>query len=358
MTPARVPRPIRAIIVDDSHAIRAALASIVTSARDVEVVLSTADPDEALRRAIQDRPDVVYLDLEMPRMDGFTFLRILMARRPTPVIVVSSSSRKQDVFKALELGALDFVAKPDGAPDLSAIRLELLSKIATVRSLRIENLEPHPAPPPPGPRPAARLGPRPSVPRVVVIGASTGGPSALARLLALLPADLAVPIAIAQHMPETFTRAFAERLDRSTPFEVREAEDGDLVAPGRVLLAPGGRHLKLVRTPVARGATLRALVVEPRPGDGRLRPSVDLLFESAVEACGADVCAVVLTGMGSDGRAGVSAVKRRGGTTLAESEQTAVVYGMPKEAVESGDVDEVLPLEALAERIVAFAERR
>ena len=350
------PRRIRVMVVDDSEATRASLVEILRRAPDLDIVLSTPDADEALRHALHDPPDVVCLDLEMPRMDGFTFLRLLMARRPTPVIVISSNSRKQDVFKALELGALDFVAKPEKTPNLLAIRRELLAKVATVRTLRLENLEPrsHPAS-----RARAReRAAQPGVPmRLAVIGASTGGPAAIATMLGLLPPDLPLAIAIAQHMPEKFTKAFAERLDRATPFDVREAEDGDALAPGRVLLAPGGRHLKLVRGAGPRAGALHALVVEPPQSDTRHRPSVDVLFESAAEAWGAEVCAVVLTGMGSDGKAGVGAVKRAGGTTLAESEQTAVIYGMPKEAIASGHVDEVLQLEQIVARLVEFARR-
>jgi two-component system chemotaxis response regulator CheB len=348
------PRPLRVMVVDDSDATRAVLGSILRSDPGVEVVLSTPDADEALRRAIQEPPDVVCLDLQMPRMDGFTFLRLLMARRPTPVVVISSNSRKQDVFKALELGALDFVAKPDlELRDDSEIRAELLAKLATARALRIENLDPRR--PVLAPRAAVGLPARGARRlRVAVVGASTGGPSAIARLLALLPPELPLAIVIAQHMPEKFTRAFAERLDRTLPFDVREAADGDALVPGRVLVAPGGKHLTLVRGP-GTGGPLHVHVAEPRAGDGRHRPSVDVLFASAADAAGANVCAVVLTGMGSDGRAGVGAVKEAGGATLAESEQTAVVYGMPKEAAASGHVDEVLPLDELADRLVRFA---
>jgi two-component system chemotaxis response regulator CheB len=293
----------------------------------------------------------VLLDLQMPRMDGFTFLRLLMASRPTPVVVISSASERADVFKCLELGALDFVAKP-ARGDLAAIREAVLEKCATVRALRIENLA--------SPLDLPRVTPVPARPpiepaRVAVVGASTGGPQALQRLLSSFPHDLPLGVLVAQHMPERFTRAFAERLGRASRFAVAEAEDGDLVAAGRVLVAPGGCHLEVRRD--GRGA-LRAAVIPAEPDDGgprRQAPSVDRLFASAARALGARVCGVVLTGMGSDGAAGVAAIKAAGGLALAESEDTAVVYGMPRSAAASGAVDEVLGVSALAARIERFA---
>jgi two-component system chemotaxis response regulator CheB len=190
---------------------------------------------------------------------------------------------------------------------------------------------------------------------VVVVGASTGGPAALARLLAAVPTDAPLAWAVALHMPERFTGSFAERLGRQTGFDVREAADGDELCERRVLVAPGGRHLRLVRNgPLA---PVRAVLVPGEPGDGwRWCPSVDLLFASAADAAGERVCAVVLTGMGSDGRLGVERVKAAGGLALAESEDSAVVYGMPREAADTGVVDEVLPLDALGERLRRFAE--
>jgi two-component system chemotaxis response regulator CheB len=339
-------------VVDDSETSRTQLASMLAAA-GLEVIGLARDGEEALRSALREEPDVVILDLQMPRMDGFTFLRLLMVQRPTPVVVVSSWSGKTDVFKALELGALDFVAKPDGAGDLGAIRDALLEKCATVRSLRMENL----AAPPEAPR-LTPVPPRPAVepPRVAVVGASTGGPQAMQRLLAGFPHDLPLGVLLAQHMPERFTRTFAERLGRTTRFAVQEAADGDLVAAGRVLVAPGGRHLE-VRRDGPRGP-LRAAVVAPgpaAPGASRYVPSVDRLFASAARELGARVCGVVLTGMGSDGSAGIAAIKAAGGLTLAESEDTAVVYGMPRSAASGGAVDEVLGVKGIAARLERFA---
>lgn len=352
MSAPRLP-PLRVLLVDDSDASRGELERILEG-DGIQVLAHARDGEEALRLALARRPDAILLDLQMPRMDGFTFLRLLMGRQPTPVVVLSSQSRRSDVFKALELGALDFVAKPE-AGGLSAVREELLTKVALVRALRLDALAPRaaadhePAGPPPLVEP----------PGVVVIGASTGGPRAVQELLSALPADLELGFLLAQHMPEKFTRAFAERLGRTTAFSVAEAAQGDLVAPGRVLVAPGGGHLELRRGPGPGGA-LRAAVAPPDAGgySARYCPSIDRLFTSAAQAAPRRLCAVVLTGMGNDGTAGVQAVRAAGGLTLAESEETAVVYGMPNAAVTSGAVDEVLGLPGIAARLVRFARDR
>jgi two-component system chemotaxis response regulator CheB len=341
---AGAPPPIRVLLVDPSEGSRAALGSILESSCGAVVVGAAADGEEALREAERLRPQLILLDLQMPRMDGFTFLRLLMARRPTPVVVVSGLARRTDVFKALELGALDFVAKPEGDAPLEGIRDLLAEKCQLLRALRIENL---------GPAEGARrrdVGPEPA--GVVAIGASAGGPQAIQRLLSSLPRDLELAFVVAQHMPERFTAAFADRLARTTPFSVSEAEGDEVVAAGRVLVAPGGRHLEVRRDG---GGVLRAAVVAPgAAGGGKQCPSADLLFASVARAVGSRSCGVVLTGMGQDGRAGVAAIRLAGGLTLAESEDSAVVYGMPQAAAESGAVDEVLSLPALVERITRF----
>jgi len=264
-------------------------------------------------------------------------------------VVVSSQTHRADVFKALELGALDFVAKPEDGASFDTIAAALLEKCELLRSLRPQNL----GPPAPRSAPALRVAGIAEPPRLVAIGASTGGPQALLKLLTSLPGDLPVGFVVAQHMPEKFTAAFAERLSRACPFSVQEAADGDLVAEGRVLVAPGGRHLEVRR---GLDGALHAAVL---PGEiSALRrghcPSVDRLFRSVAEALGARACAVVLTGMGHDGREGVAAVKARGGLTLGESQETAVVYGMPQAAAEGGALDELLPLDGLAARLVRF----
>lgn len=353
-TPLR-PGPIRVMVVDDSAPNRRALVRMLAGEPDLAVVAEADDGEAALREALRIRPDVICLDLAMPRMDGFTFLRLLMARQPTPVLVVSSFSRKIDVFRALELGALDFIAKPEGGPGrLGRIREELASKVRAVRALRMQTLErrAQAAERSPGTRhgPASGL-------RLAAIGASTGGPPALQRILTDLPGSLPMAVVVAQHMPGRFTRAFAERVARLADLRVEEAEDGQPLAAGRALVAPGGKHLLVER---GRGAAAppRVRLEEPRDAGRRYCPSIDLLFESAARVLGNRVCALVLTGMGNDGRLGVAAVKEAGGLTVAEAEETAVLYGMPREAIATGRVDEVLPLEAMAARLVRFAHGR
>ena len=370
--PPTRPGLLRVLVVDDSEPTQRGLSDLLRADPDVQVLPPAGDGEEALRLALQHRPDCVLLDLEMPKMDGFTFLRLLMTRQPTPVVVVSASSHKADVFKALEMGALDVITKPDGG-DLGELRDELVSKMAMVRALRVESaMEPPPSPAGAPPSPpvatappaleAARTPLRRSIgrlSRLVVIGASTGGPGALARVLNAVPNGLPLGYAVAQHMPERFTRAFAERLRRSSGLDVREAEEGDELVDGRVLIAPGGKHLRLVRCV---SEALGPVCARLSPGEGadarRYCPSVDVLFESAAEVMGDRVCAVVLTGMGNDGRRGVERVKEAGGIALAESEATAVVYGMPKEAVETGKVDAVLSLEDIVTRLCRFSEAR
>ena len=331
------PRKIRVLVIDDSAYNRRALVEMLEGARDLAVVGKASDGEDGIKQAIALAPDVITLDLEMPKMDGFTFLRLLGAKAPTPVIVISSYARKQDVFKALELGAFDFIAKPTRhiSPALDEIREELLAKIRSVRLLRRE----------PAPRAGSRL-PR----RLVVIGASTGGPAALARLLSSLPGDLPAALAVAQHMPERFTRAFAERLDRSSALRIAEAEPGAELRPGTVAIAAGGRNLLLERD----AGALRALV-EPPDGGDKYVPSIDRLFEAAAELYGRDTLGVVITGMGSDGKAGAAAIRAAGGDGIAESELTAAIYGMPKEVADAGVAGRILPLEEIAPAIVKFA---
>jgi two-component system chemotaxis response regulator CheB len=340
---------LRVLVVDDSATFRGTLSQVVTSTGRGQVVGEAANGEDALRDAIALRPDVVILDLEMPRMDGFTFLRLLMARRPMPVIVVSSNSHKSDVFKALELGAIDFVAKPDRG-GLAELKAQITEKCELVRLLRMENLTPRTVVEREPPVPGGSIEPA----RVAVVAASTGGPQAIQRLLETLPGDLQLGILVAQHMPERFTKAFAERLGRTSRFNAREAEGGEAVVAGQVLVAPGGRNLELARD---EAGVLRARVTDsvPRGGEPHYAPSADALFLSAARTLGPRVCGLVLTGMGRDGQLGAAAVRSAGGLVLAESEQSAVVFGMPEAAISAGVVHEVIPLDGLAGRLERFA---
>jgi len=366
-------RPIRVLVVDDSAFNRQTISTLLTEAGH-QVVGRAIDGEEALRLAFQLQPDVITLDLEMPKLDGFAFLRLLMARQPTPVLVISSNATRENVFKALELGALDFVAKPQKqiSSELLSIKNELLAKIQLVTKLRMvalaersqrarevgsmsgaHRLPPDPVAVAPASATARKEGPSP--PRLIAIGASTGGPPAITQILAALDPSLPAGIVITQHMPVRFTKAFAERLDRTTPFTVREAEPGDAVTVGNVLIAPGSGSLVLRPRDRTDGA-LRVDIAAPEASD-RFVPSVDRMLESAARAMGPDLLAIILTGMGGDGGRGVRAVKAAGGKAYAESQESAVIFGMPEEAIRTGVIDQVLPLGQMADAIARFAKK-
>jgi two-component system chemotaxis response regulator CheB len=351
-------RPLRVLVVDDSAVNRRTLADLLSQMPGVTVAGVAQDGDEALRYAASFAPDLITLDLEMPRMDGFTFLRLLMASRPTPVLVVSSHSAKENVFRALELGAIDFIAKPETflTTQTQSVREQLDRMVAMVRQLAPAK--------PPAPRrssvprelfkpPVAEEAKKPRLPsRLMVIASSTGGPTALLDVFAQLPQRSDTCIVVAQHMPERFTRAFAERLDRLSPFRVREAADGDSLYAEQAVVCPGG---KCVEVDFLNGRVLLH-VVEPDPRD-RYTPSADRLFRSAARALGNRVIGVVLTGMGEDGAQGVIDVKNAAGSVYVESEETAVVYGMPRCAKATGAVDEVLALPQLVTKISTLLAR-
>ncbi|HZS38523.1 MAG TPA: chemotaxis-specific protein-glutamate methyltransferase CheB [Polyangia bacterium] len=362
-------RTIRVLVIDDSAYNRQTITSMLEESPGVQVVGRAVDGEEGLRQAFQLLPDVITLDLEMPKMDGFSFLRILMSKKPMPVIVISGHNTRENVFKALELGALDFVAKPSRniTPELKGIKDELLGKVRLVTQLRMVSLADRAARtasmgtvsgvfPQLGGQPSVTVAPGrregPAPPRLIAIGASTGGPPAITQILSALDSELPLGIVVTQHMPVKFTKAFAERLDRTTAWRVREAEPGDAVSVGVVLVAPGSGSLTVRRE----GAQLKADVIPPQPDD-RFVPSVDRMFDSVARAIGADALGIILTGMGGDGGRGVRALKTAGGRVLAESPQTAVISGMPQEAIATGQVDEVIPLGAMADAITRFARR-
>jgi two-component system chemotaxis response regulator CheB len=337
--------PVKVLVVDDSAHNRRLLSELLESSADVKVVGTAADGNEGLRQVMALHPDVVTLDLEMPKLGGYSFLRLLKSTAPTPVIVISSYAHKTDVFKALELGAFDFIAKP-GRPTPDAVeklRKELLEKVHAARLVRTAEAMPVRRPKTVSLEPAF----------VVGVGASTGGPPAVQRLLEALTPEPSMSLLVCQHMPKQFTRAFAERLDRIGPFAVREAQEGDIVAPGHVFIAPGGRQLVVYRQ-----AGQYVLGTPPPTMQDKHAPSVDRLFISLAESFGPKAVGVVLTGMGADGALGAKAIQKAGGEVWAESEETAVIYGMPHEAIATGAVSRVLPLGQIGPSLVELARKR
>ena len=346
MTREKLERPTTVLIVDDSAATRRALSKLLETAPGLEVVGRAVDGEDGLKKALQLKPDVITLDLEMPKMDGHAFLRLLMARQPTPVIVVSSYGHRSDVFKALQLGAFDFVARPTEDDDASfaSVRGELIEKLRAARYMRREDAKT----PPPAPRLKAPKPAEPEAAKLVLVGASTGGPPAVQKLLEAL-VGLPVCVVVAQHMPARFTQAFAERLDQSIGFRVSEAKTGDPILPGRVYVAPGGEQLELEERPTG---GLSIVIKISAPNDAHA-PSVDRLFSSAAKIAPKGTRAIVLTGMGVDGAKGALALKKAGVEVWAEAESTAVVFGMPEAAIKAGAVAKTLPLDELGPALAA-----
>jgi two-component system, chemotaxis family, protein-glutamate methylesterase/glutaminase len=340
---------IRALVIDDSAYNRVTISRMLESHSGIKVAATAVNGEDGIKQAMRHRPDVITLDLEMPVMDGFAFLRWLMHNLPTAVIAVSSRSSDRSVFKALELGALDFIAKPGGrvSPRLEEIQKDLITKVLQVAELRMENLrrrvseEQAAAAAPPSAQPEVCAGGI----ELVVMGCSTGGPPALQHLFQTLPL-LPVPVVVAQHMPPNFTRLFAERVNKLTRYKVREADDGVLLEPGSVYVAPGGLQTEVRR--VSEGLITRVFSSE---ANEVYAPSVDRLFNSASEACGERLVAVIMTGMGDDGAESIKRVRAKGGRTIAESSETAIIFGMPNEAIKTGAVERVLPLGAIPEAI-------
>ena len=344
---------IKALVIDDSAFNRGAISRMLTGDSGIEVVGTAIDGVDAIGKTLRLAPDVITLDLEMPNMDGFTFLRWLMKERPTPVLVISSRSDSRSVIRALELGASDFIAKPEAriSKSIEGIRDELLAKVHGILSMEMskvrstldllarERVQPVV-------RKDEEPAPRTSGIEVVAIASSTGGPPAIQAILTALPADFGAAIVIAQHMPVGFTRSFAERLNKISPLIVSEAAAGDRVRPGVALIAPGGHHLLVKRD---REGLFCELV--PRGPSDKYVPSADRMMISVAEACGAAAVGVVLTGMGNDGAAGAQSIKRHKGQCLAESKESAVIFGMPQEAISTGAVDKVVPLAKMADEI-------
>jgi two-component system chemotaxis response regulator CheB len=352
--------PIKVLIIDDSAVVRQTLTEVLSSDPEIVVMGTAADPFAAARRIQTEVPDVITLDVEMPRMDGITFLRKLMAQRPIPVVMCSSLTEhgSETLMQALEAGAVDVILKPrlGTAEFLMESKLRICEAVKAAAQARLQKrpaARPITAVPPQKlsadvmlPPPGLGKAMARTTERVICIGASTGGTESLRVVLEALP--VASPgIVIVQHMPEKFTEAFARRLDGLCEVEVKEAADGDAVLRGRALIAPGNHHMLLQRS----GARYY-VAVKDGPLVSRHRPSVDVLFRSAAHSVGANGVGIIMTGMGDDGAHGLLEMKQVGALTVAQDEATSVVFGMPKEAIALGAADKVLPLDRLAAEIV------
>lgn len=360
---------IRTLIIDDSASVRQTLSSILSSDPEIEVIGTASDPFAAARRIQEELPDVITLDVEMPHMDGITFLRKLMSQRPLPVVMCSSLTEEgsETLMQALEAGAVDVILKPriDAAHYLRESSVRICDAVKGAARARLRQLPTSSRRKPGAIRtpekkltadvmlsaPSASQAMARTTETIICIGASTGGTESLRVLLEDLPADCP-PILIVQHMPEKFTAAFARRLDGLCEVEVKEAADGDTALRGRVLIAPGDRHMLLQRS----GARYYVAVKEG-PLVSRHRPSVDVLFRSAARFAGANAVGIIMTGMGDDGARGLLEMKQAGAHTVAQDEATSVVFGMPKEAIALGAADKVLPLERLAGELLRAGAR-
>jgi two-component system chemotaxis response regulator CheB len=343
---------IRVLVVDDSAVMRAFLSRVVASQPDMELIAASPDPLLAIDRIRRTPPDVITLDVEMPRMNGLDFLRNLMMVRPLPVIMISSLTREgaETTLKALELGAVDFFPKPSSYDQLEQNAHEIAEKIRAAAGARVMRRRGPLAQPAQKSRPAPLLHSAPSaLNRVIGIGASTGGVEALRDVLTHLPSRMP-PIVIAQHMPPGFTDTFAKRLDTLCRIHVKQADDGEPVHGGVAYVAPGGRHLMLMR----RGAGYYLRVTDDPPVN-RHRPSVDTLFRSIAKAAGHQAIGVMLTGMGGDGAEAMLEMSRAGAYNIAQDEASCVVFGMPRQAIAAGGVNEIASLPDIAGRLEALA---
>jgi two-component system chemotaxis response regulator CheB len=345
-------RPVKVLVVDDSAVVRRILGRELEKDPSISVVGTAPDPYVAREKIVRLKPDVITLDIEMPRMDGITFLEKLMRHHPLPVIVVSSLTQEgsETAMRALELGAVEVLSKPGGSYSVEEIVRQLIDKVKAAAQADISKLinRKHEA-----------AGIEPPVPRltmirttekIVAIGASTGGTEAIREVITLLPPGGPGTLVV-QHMPEGFTRSFARRMNELCAMEVREAEDGDAVHTGLILIAPGNRHMILQRS----GARYYVRIKEG-PMVHHQRPSVDVLFHSVAKNAGADAVGVIMTGMGIDGAEGLSAMRKSGARTIAQDERSCVVFGMPKAAIERGAVDEVVPLKDIASRVIELVQ--
>ncbi len=340
---------IRVLVVDDSPYNRKVISEILESSDKIEVVAKAFDGEDAIRKIVAWEPDLITLDLEMPGMDGFGVLRWLMANHPIPVLVVSSRESNRSVFKALDLGAYDFVVKPSksASPKLKELEQELLSKVLSIPVLQFEKIKERISNAPKIEYPTLMPLPKGEhTAEIIAIAASTGGPPAIQYVLSKLPPHLLTPILICQHMPPIFTGLFAERLSAVIKRRVKEASNGDEISPQSILVAPGGKQVAVRNE---NGKNFIKLY-EKAPED-KFAPSANNLLMSVADHYGKNSLGIILTGMGDDGKEGAMAIHSAGGKVIAESEKSAVIYGMPKEVVKSGAADAVLSLDEIPDYI-------
>jgi two-component system chemotaxis response regulator CheB len=345
---------IKVLVVDDSAFSRRIISKILRNIPGVEVVDTATDGQDALKKVMRSKPDLITLDLEMPVMDGFTFLRWVMNTMPTPVIVVSAQEADENVFKAMDLGAVDFVVKPTrfASEQLKDIESDLVDKVLATPLLAMQKVKERIEQQPLAGITTTQKRTDLEAPKAIGIASSTGGPPAIHSILNRLPADFSVPILIAQHMPATFTALFAERLNKYTPLKVKEAEDQDWIQPGWAYVAPGGKHLSVEKM----GNRLIARIMN-KEADPKYSPSANLLFQSLAEELESRTIGAVLTGMGDDGKEGMKRIKDKGGITIAESEKSAIIFGMPKESIKAGVVDYILTLEDISAHLLWLCQK-
>jgi two-component system chemotaxis response regulator CheB len=335
---------IKVLVVDDSAVVRKVFTEELSKEKGIEVIGSAPDPYVARDKIVRLKPDVITLDIEMPRMDGITFLKKLMKYFPIPVIIVSSLTQKGSTLamEALSIGALEVLSKPSTSYSVGDMSVQLADKIRAVHRVKVVQKQNRvDVAPSRAKLPTQALADTTN--KIIAIGASTGGTEALKTVLTSMPAN-SPGILVVQHMPAKFTTSFAERLDSLCELEVREAQDGDSVANGRALIAPGNYHMLLKRS----GARYY-VVVKTGPLVHHQRPAADVLFKSVAQSAGSNALGIILTGMGADGAAGMLTMKEAGAKNLAQDEKTCVVFGMPKEAIKIGAVDKVLPLDTIAQ---------
>jgi len=344
-------KKIDVLVVDDSAYMRKVVSNLLQSDEDIFVVDTARDGLDALEKVKKWKPDVVTLDVEMPRLDGLSALERIMRECPTPVVMLSSLTQEgsETTIRALTIGAVDFVPKPSGtiSLDIHKVKEELITKVKVAARASVVNLGTPVVAVPPKPVVPSAVMPVGAIPdKLVIIGSSTGGPNALQQVVPRLPGNLPAAVLIVQHMPPGFTNSLANRLNETSQLEVREAREGDVLQCGKAFVAPGGYHMVLISKTV--------IGLNQNPPVHSVRPAVDVTFESAVNYYKSQIVGVILTGMGYDGSSGMALVKKMGGKTIVQNEETSVVYGMPRVVVEMGKADRILPVQKIADEIVTM----